>query len=114
MEAKNEDAQDILEYCRKNGFKFPESSCLYISRNKDGKINGLTGLEIVIKIEPFISDNPIVSKRLYNKIMNVLVSQNVNKIECFTDDVRLPKVKKLYEKLGFVFAETTNRFIKTL
>lgn len=114
MEATNNDKQDIVDYCTANGFKFPESNCLYISRDNDGVINGLAGLEIVIKVEPFISDNPAVSRKLYNKIMDVLKHQNVKKVECFTPDYKMPKVKKLYEKLGFMFAETTNRFIKIL
>jgi len=114
MEATNNDKQDIIDYCNSNGFKFPESNCLYISRNKDGVINGLTGLEIVVKIEPFIADSPIVAKRLYDKVIAVLEQQNTKKVECFTTNEKFPKLRKLYEKLGFVFAETTNRFIKTL
>ena len=112
--AMNTDVEEIKEYCDKNGFKFPESNSLYISRNENGVINGITGLEIVIKIEPFISDNPIVAKKLYDKILTILQEQNIKKVECFTPDTNKSKVHKLFEKLGFKFAENTNRYIKLL
>lgn len=107
------DQEQIMEYCQKNGFKFPESNCLYLSKDETGNINGIAGLEIVIKIEPFIADSPIVAKRLYERLLEVL-KDKTGKVECFAPNEKFEKVNKLYSKLGFEFAENTNRFIKIL
>ncbi len=111
--ATNEDKERIQEFCNEHSFKFPESNSLYICES-DGEIKALGGLEIVVKVEPFISDSPAAGRRLYDYIIDTAVKNDVKKLECFVPDYKLPKVKNLYNKLGFNLVEKTNRFIKLL
>lgn len=112
--AESKDQQEIAAFCDEHGFQFPKSNSLYLNKDANGNITALAGIEIVVKIEPFIAENPVAAKRLYDKIMQVLEASNVKKVECFTPESKLPKVKSLYEKLGFMYAELTNRFVKYL
>jgi hypothetical protein len=108
------DKDKIAEYCEQNGFNFPNAQSLYLCLNETGNIIGLTGLEHVIKIEPFISSNPIAAGKLYLYITDILNKNGIEKVECFTPDRNMDKVKEVFENNGMMFAERTNRFVKHL
>lgn len=111
--AKLVDAPKIQEYCDKHGFYFPTAKSLYVVWQEE-KIIGIAGLELIVKIEPFIADNPIAAKKLYEQLIQLLKDQDIKSVECFSTNAKLTNVKALFEKLGFQFAEQTNRFIKKL
>lgn len=110
--ARIEDKTQIKRYCEEHHFIFPNADSLYLAEDANNTIVGIGGLEIVVKIEPFIADNPIIANRLYEELHKILVHAETKRVECFTPNDKMPQLKKLYAKLGFIFAEQTNRFIK--
>jgi len=97
------DEDQIQELAKKHDIAVPEYGELLVAEDNDGKIVGIINLRTVIMIEPFISDNPMATEKLFDEAMLRLKIKRAPIIRAFIKDNNLD----LTEKVGFneVFKE---------
>ena len=94
-----EDLEQIEKLCDKHKIEVPKQSMVFVADN--GKIHGFIGIKGEVFIEPLISENPLVTGNLFNKVIKHLKQRGVKKVRCICDSQN----SKLFEKIGFNIIE---------
>lgn len=90
----NKKIQDIA---KEHNIEVPEEGLFYVAEGDNGEIGALVGLRIVVNIEPFISKNPLMGKKLWDSVKQMLISNGIKILRCYAK----PEHVELYKKLGF-------------
>jgi len=99
--AKAEDRVGIDAYCTKFNIQTP-SGLTFISTNETGIIDGVICAELRMVVEPMISDNPTIARRLYDTLLGAMMAQGVPKLYLQPSDDKLVQEA---ERLGFVIID---------
>jgi len=94
---KNTDEEQIQELAKKHGILLPDDGYMLIAEDSDGRIVGYINIRTVPMIEPLISENPIVSKKLMDEAIMHLKTVRSQIIRGIVGD----EVKDLAIKDGF-------------
>lgn len=98
------DGQRIVDYCVRKGIAapFPRTAIILAEDEYTGDIIGIIGLRNIPLIEPFISDNPLVTNNLYRMAEGILINQQQIDAFGFCDKDKEP----LFNKFGFETIES--------
>lgn len=95
---KPDDETAVKEFAKKHNLEFNLNASIVIIAEDDNKnIIGLSSIRSVAFIEPFISENPLTSFKLYATTIKLLEKLEQPIVRCFTT----PEHKELFEKVGF-------------
>lgn len=95
--AKEEDREQIEKLAEKHGLNLPGEGTVIVVENKEGEITAFTNIRTVLMIEPFISDTPFASEKLWEHIQAKAQLGGFKILRCFAQE----RNKSLFEKLGF-------------
>lgn len=108
----------ICEYLHKHKLNSTNSIILFYAVNEQEEIIGVIGCEYVPVIEPLCANSGIIADKLYTQALETLKNKkglvNLERVECYTTDSLMNKMKRLFNRKGFKFIEKTNRFVKVL
>lgn len=96
-EATLQDMPELKDMALKYEIDFPEDARILIAENDEGEIKAFAALRPMVQITPFISENPLIGKKLFDHMQDYLQSFHYPMVQCFTD----PENKDLFTKLGF-------------
>lgn len=91
------DSNKINEFEKKYNITFPKEGKLIIAEDNNGQIKAIANLRFVLMIEPFISENAIIGKKLWDYIENYIKEKGIKIIRCFANE----KNAKIFKKAGF-------------
>jgi len=91
------DSSKIKEFSEKYGLFVPEEGKIIIAEDNNGEIKAIANLRYVLMIEPFISENPMTGKKLFDWIENKIKEAGIKIIRCYAND----KNAGLFKKIGF-------------
>jgi len=94
--AKDKDMGRIKQLAEKNNLSLPDEG-LVVVVEADDKIEAFANIRAVLMIEPFVSENPIASKKLWEHIKTKTQLGGFKILRCFAQE----KDKNLFGKLGF-------------
>jgi len=95
-----EDLEQIKSLCERFNIAVPYQSEVWVD-DSDGKVLGFIGRKAVPFIEPLISTNPGTGLKLFQKINDLFIAEEVKYVWSLTD----VKHEKLFQKFGFVTIE---------
>jgi len=101
MRIRQYQANDI-EQCFKLGVKYninlPNDGSVMVAQDDSGNVKAFMIVRPIIIIEPFISENPLAGKKLFESFIEALKLTSPYKMIRANID---PENKQLLEKLGF-------------
>lgn len=92
--------KDLLQLtllAKKHNLNFPSEGKVFVCEDSEGKIKACTNVRMVLFIEPFIAEDPISGKRLWDFVEKKIKENKVRIIRCFARKENI----ELYEKIGF-------------
>lgn len=91
------------QLAKKYDIDIPEDSIVILGMNDKEEIKSLIGLRNVLFVSPFISENHLIGKALYDYSLELIKGNNYSLIQTYAKK----KNEKLYNKFGFntVFEE---------
>ncbi len=96
-EYKIEDSEQIKDLAMKYNLNLPADGKIIVAESSLGKIVGFVCVRLVPMITPFVSENSLMGKQLFDYIENKLKEKNYPLIQCYVEE----KNRGLLEKLGF-------------
>jgi len=100
-----EDFQAVLAYCKKFGFAFPSSSEQIWLAIKDSEIIGISAVGKIYKIEPLISENPIVANKLGQMAIGYAIGTGIKTITATVPGKNVKHTEQLVKE-GFSVIDT--------
>lgn len=91
------DLDQVLELANNYNLSIPNDAKILVGQDSNNEIKAVVGLRNILNISPFISKNPIIGKKLFDYVDNLIKANNYPLVQCVTN----PQNKKLFEKLGF-------------
>lgn len=104
----------IILYLKEKGYSPYSMSYIAELDDESGDIRGVLGIDMVCKMEPLITDSPIITHKLFHTTIGFCLAKGIDKIEAFVQDKRMAKMEGLLLHVGFKFVEKINRFAKIL
>ena len=95
--ARAEDSEQINKLAEKHGLSLPGEGTVIVAENSDGEITAFVNIRAVLMIEPFVSDNPFASDKLWEHIKTQTQLGGFKILRCFAQE----RHRSLFEKLGF-------------
>lgn len=96
-DAKPEDQEQIEELAKKYGLDLPSEGKIVVAETDEGEIKAFVNLRSVIFVEPFVAENPMLGKKLWDYLKYKSNEGGIKIMRCFAKTEN----QKLYEKLGF-------------
>lgn len=96
-ERRSEDTRQIIALAERHQMDIPEGGKLILAENDKGEIKAMVNVRLVMMIEPFISESPAASVKLWNDVEAKIKEKGIRLVRCFTDG----KNEKLFNKVGF-------------
>jgi len=94
--AKPEDYEQINKLSEKHNIDLPNEGKLIVLED-NGEIKAFVNIRPVLFVEPFISESPIATIKLWGYIKKKFIDGDIKILRCFAQK----KHKKFYEKLEF-------------
>jgi N-acetylglutamate synthase-like GNAT family acetyltransferase len=91
------DYERAKEFAERNGLSFPKEGKMLIAEDDNGEIKSILNVRLVTMIEPMISENPVIGKKLFDYVEEKIKGKGIKIIRCFSGEKNI----ELYEKLGF-------------
>lgn len=95
-EAKIEDIEQVEAMAEKYGLCVPYDGKLLIAEN-EGKIKAFVNVRTVTVITPFVSENPMIGKKLWDYVEEKFQKGGIRLIQCITKEKNI----NLFKRLGF-------------
>jgi N-acetylglutamate synthase-like GNAT family acetyltransferase len=101
--SESSDIDQINELAEKYGLDVPHDGTLVVAEDSEGSIKAFVNLRPVMMVSPFVAENPVMGKKLYDYCEEKLKQNNYSLLQCYVE----PYNKGLLEKLGFkqIFSE---------
>lgn len=96
-EYKPEDYDKVKDLAEKHNLNLPSEGKIILAEDDEGRIVSFINFRMVLFIEPFVSENPLAGKKLFDEAEKRIKEGNLRIVRCFTD----VNNKELLEKLGF-------------
>lgn len=91
------DYQEVHSLATKYELNIPESGDMMVTVDDNGNLKGFMVVRPVMMIEPFIGENSLANKKLFDKFEWLMNVSKVKVVRCNVEK----KNKKLMEKLGY-------------
>ena len=95
-DAEIKDMEQINALAEKYGLSVPSEGKLLVAE-ENGVIKAFVNVRFVTFITPFVSENPVIGKKLWDYVDDRLRKSGIKLVQCFTKE----KNVNLFEKLGF-------------
>lgn len=95
--AEEKDVKEVIALAEKHNLSVPLDASVIVKTNSAGKIEGFIALRNVIFIEPFVCENPVAAKKLWDYCIEGCKTNKIKILRCFAQE----KHTKLFKKLGF-------------
>lgn len=95
--ATAKDNEQIEKLAEKHGLNLPGEGTVIVAENKEGEITAFVNIRAVLMIEPFVSDTPFASEKLWEHIQTKTQLGGFKILRCFAQERHI----SLFEKLGF-------------
>ena len=96
-QAKEEDLTQVRELAEKHKLPLPAEGNLIVAVTVSGKVEAFANIRPVFTIEPFVCENSLAGKKLWDYIENRTRKSSIKILRCFIEQ----KNEKLLKKLGF-------------
>jgi citrate lyase synthetase len=75
----------------------PIDATIIVAIDENDEVKAFVGLRPIINITPFVSNNPMIGKKLFDHAISYMKDNNCPLVQCVTD----PKNEALFKKLEF-------------
>jgi hypothetical protein len=91
------DSEKVKELAERNSLSLPAEGKIIIAEDDNGEIKSFVNVRLVTMIEPMVSENPVIGKKLFDYVEEKIKGSGIKILRCFAEE----KNVNLFKKLGF-------------